>query len=85
MESSMGIHGCSRMAAMLPSSSPGSTLGNPAGVIKPGRAVLTVLFRVVQAWGLGKAQLLTSLKEQGIHSSHFLLGVTTANGLLQVC
>ena len=70
---------------MLVGSSPGSTLGNPAGVIKPGRVVLTVLVRVVQAWGLGEAHLLTSLKEQGIHSSHFLLGVTIANGLSQAC
>ena len=73
------------MAAMLPGSSPGGTLGNPAGVIKPGRAVLMVLVRVVQAWGSGEAHLLTSLKEQGIYSSCFLLGVTTANGLLQAC
>ena len=73
------------MAAMLPGSSPGGTLGNPAGVIKLGRAVLMVLVRVVQAWGSGEAHLLTSLKEQGIYSSCFLLGVTTANSLLQVC
>ena len=44
-----------------------------------------VLVRVVQAWGSGEAHLLTSLKEQGIHSSCFLLGVTVANGLLQAC
>ena len=81
----MGIHGYSRIAAMLVGSSPGSTLGNPAGVIKPGRAVLIVLVRVVQAWGSGEAHLLTSLKEQGIHSSRFLLGVTVANGLSQAC
>ena len=70
---------------MLPGSSPGGTLGNPAGVIKPGRVVLMVLVRVVQVWGLGEAHLPTSLKEQGIYSSCFLLGVTTANGLLQAC
>ena len=73
------------MAAMLLGSSLGGMLGNLAGVIEPGRAVLTVLVRVVQAWGSGEAHLLTSLKEQGIHSSCFLLGVTAANGLLQAC
>ena len=73
------------MVAMLLGSSPDSMLGNQAGVIEPGGAVLTVLVRVVQAWGLGEAHLLTILKEQGIHSSHFLLGVNATNGLLQVC
>ena len=82
-ESSVGTHGYSSMAAMLPGSSPGCMLGNPAGVIKPGGVVLMVLVGVVQAWGLGESHLLTSLKEQGIHSSYFQLGVTTANGLLQ--
>ena len=73
------------MAAMLLGSSPGGMLGNPAGVIKPGRVVLMVLVRVVQVWGSGEAHLLTSLKEQGIHSSCFLMGATAANGLLQAC
>ena len=59
---------------MLPGSSPGCTLGNPAGVIKPGGAVLMVLVGVVQAWGSGESHLLTSLKEQGIHSSCFYWG-----------
>ena len=46
-------------------------LGYPAGVIKPGGVVLTILVGVVQAWGLGESHLLTSLKKQGIHSSRF--------------
>ena len=71
MESSVGCQGYSSMAAMLPASSPGSTLGHPAGIIKPGRAVLAVLVGVVQAGSAGQSHLLTSLKEQSIHSSCF--------------
>ena len=59
------------MAAMLPASSPDSTLGYPAGVIKPGGAVLAILVGVVQAGSTGESHLLTSLKEQSIHSSCF--------------
>ena len=59
------------MAAMLPASSPDGTLGYPAGVIKPGGAVLAILVGVVQAGSTGESHLLTSLKEQSIHSSCF--------------
>ena len=54
---------------MLPGGSPGRTLGDPEGVIKPSRVVFAVLVRVVQAWSLSESHLLTGLKEQGIHSS----------------
>ena len=70
---------------MCPGSSPGSTLSNPAGVIKPGRMVLVVLVGVVSAQGSGKSHLLTGCKEQGINSSHLSLGVTKAGGFLQPC
>ena len=46
-------------------------LGYPAGVIEPSGAVLMILVGIVQAWGSGESHLLTSLKKQGIHSSHF--------------
>ena len=70
-ESLAGCQGYSSMAAMLLACSPGSTLGYPAGVIKPGRAVLAVLVGVVQVGSAGESHLLTSLKEQSIHSSCF--------------
>ena len=70
------------ITTMLPGSSPGSTLDNPAGVIKPGRVVLVVLVGVVWVWGSGKSYLLTGCKEQGINSSHLSLGVTKAGSLL---
>ena len=70
-ESSSGCQGYGSMTAMLPGSSPGGTLGYAAGVIKPGRAVLAVLVGVVQAGSAGQSHLLTSLKEQSIHSSCF--------------
>ena len=70
---------------MHPGSSPGSTLSNPAGVIKPGRMVLVVLVGVVLARGLGESHLLTGCKEQGINSSRLSLGVTKAGGFLQLC
>ena len=70
-ESLAGCQGYGSMVAMLPDSSPGSTLGYVAGAIKPGRAVLAVLVGVVQAGGAGESHLLTSLKEQSIDSSRF--------------
>ena len=39
--------------AVFPGGSPGHTLGNPAGVIKPGKMVLVDLVRVVGAQGIG--------------------------------
>ena len=71
VESSVGYQCCSGMTAMLLGGSPGGMLGFPEGVIKPGKVVLAVLVVVVQAWGLAESHLLTSLKEQGIHSSYF--------------
>ena len=47
----------------------GSVLGCTAGVVKPGRVVLTVLFGVMLAWGLGEAHLLAGYKEQSINCS----------------
>ena len=70
------------ITTMLPGSSPGSMLGNLAGVIKPGRAVLVVLIRVVYMWGSGNSHLLMGCKEQGINSSRLSLGVTKPGGLL---
>ena len=70
---------------MRPGSSPGSTLSNPAGVIKPGRTVLVVLVGIVLVRGSGESHLLTGCKEQGINSSRLSLGVTKAGGFLQPC
>ena len=46
---------------MLLGGSPGSTLGYPAGIIKPGKAVLPMLVGVVGAWGLSKDYLMASI------------------------
>ena len=67
---------------MLPGSGPVSMLGKLAGIIKPGRAVLAVLFWVVWPWGLGKSHLLTGCKEQGINSKSLSLRVAEVGGLL---
>ena len=71
VETSVDYQGYSSMAAMLSGSCPGGMLGYPAGVIKPGGAVLAVLVGVVQVGGVGESHLLASLKEQSIHSSCF--------------
>ena len=84
MESLVGCQGYSSMAVMLSASSLGGTLGYPAGVIKPGGVVLAVLVGVVQVGSAGEFHLLTSLKEQSIHSSCFQLGIAAAGGLMQV-
>ena len=49
------------MAAMRLGGSPGSMLGYLAGIIKPGRVVLTVLVGAVGAWGLSEAYLMTGI------------------------
>ena len=56
-----GLLGLQQYVAMLSGGSPGSTLGNLAGVIKPSRVVLAVLFGFVQASGMDDSHLLISL------------------------
>ena len=70
IESLMVSKGGSSIVAMLPGSHLGSTLGDPAGVIKPRRVVFAVRVGVVQMWGSSESHLLICLKEQGIYRSH---------------
>ena len=60
-KSSVGSQTWGIIVAMLPASSPGSVLGYPAGIIKPVRAVLTVLVGVVGLWGPSKAHLIAGI------------------------
>ena len=46
---------------MLSGGSPGSTLGGPASIIKPGRMVLPILVGVVEMWGPSKAYLMAGI------------------------
>ena len=46
---------------MLSGGSPGSRLGDPASLIKPGRMVLPILVGVVGTWGPSKAYLMAGI------------------------
>ena len=81
VEGSVGCQSRGSIIALLPVGSPGSTLGSPEGIIKPGRVVLAFLVGVMWALYIGKFHLLTGCKEQGINSSHLSLGAAMSGGL----
>ena len=69
VEGSASCQSRGSIMTMLPGSSPGSTLSNPAGVIKPGRTVLVVLVGVVWAWGSGQVPPPDRLQGAGISTA----------------
>ena len=82
-EGSEGSQSRSSITAMLMGGSSGSRLGNPAGIIKPGGAMLVVLVGVVWPHSPSKSQHMIDCEEQGLNSSCFSLWVTMAGGLLE--